>query len=101
MEALVLQGAHETFDVGRQIGRPWRQADSLNPNLLQRGAKLLAELGVAIHDEELLAAQEFVFSIAEIPGYLDHPRLVGIGSATRKVHSSSRHLHDEEQVVCD
>ena len=36
---------------------------------------------------------------AEIPGYLDHPRLVGIGGATGKVHSSRRDFHDEEQVI--
>ena len=99
VQALILKGAHETLDVGRQIGRPGRLADSLNPNPLQRGAELLGEIGVAIHDEELLPAQESVFMVAEIPGYLNHPQLIGIGSATGEVHSSRRDFHDEEQVV--
>ena len=101
MQALILKGAHKTLDVGRQIGRPGRQAHSLNPNLLQRGAKILGELGVAIHDEELLPAQESVFRVAEIPGYLDHPRRVGIDGATGEAHSSCRDFHDEQQVVSD
>jgi len=101
MQALILKGAHETLDVGRQVGRPGWQAHSLNPNLLQRGAELLAELIVAIHYKELLAAQESVFRVAEIPGYLDHPRRVGIGGATGEAHSSCRDFHDEQQVVSD
>jgi len=101
MQALILKGAPEALDVGRQMGRPGRQAHSLNPNLLDRSAKLLGELGVGFHQQVLLAAQESVFRVAEIPGYPDHPRLVGIGGATGEVHSSGRDFQDEEQIVSD
>ena len=51
--------------------------------------------------EERLSAQESVFRIADIPGDLNHPRLVGTGAATGEVHSSARDSHDDEQVASD
>jgi hypothetical protein len=57
MEALVLHGTHETFDVGRQIGRARRQPHSLHADLLQGDPERLAELRVAIHPESAGSCQ--------------------------------------------
>jgi hypothetical protein len=66
--------------------------------LLQRDTEHLGKLRVAIHHQVLLATQEPVFSVAQIPGNLEHPCFVGISSTTGEVYPPCRQLHGKEQV---
>ena len=54
-------------------------------------------LKIATH-KILFFAKEPIFSVAHISRNLEHPRFVGIGSATGELHPSCRQLHDKEQV---
>ena len=43
--------------------------------------------------------QESVFGVAQIPGGLAHPAIVGICRASGEVHPSRRQFHNKEQVT--
>jgi hypothetical protein len=46
-------------------------------------------------------SKKSIFGVARIPGNLEHPRFVWIGSTTSEVHPPGSQIHNKEQVDSD
>ena len=77
-EALALDGPHEAFGLGVQVGAARRQADRRDPRRAQKLTKGGRVQRVTIEDEEALAREKAVTGIEQIPRDLKHPCAVGL-----------------------
>jgi hypothetical protein len=76
-----------------------RRCESADAVILEHAAERLAELAVAIEDQEPLLSQESVDAVGQVPGDLFHDIVVRVRRAADDRHGARRAIDDEERVV--
>jgi len=80
----------------RQIRRPGRQANATGARLLNQFAKRLAVLGLSIHEEVALVAQESIQGVGEVATDLHHPGFGGVAGAAGQLHTTGGELRHKQ-----
>jgi len=99
VKTVLFYGSNETFEMCGQIRRSGRQADAAGARLLDQSAKVLAVLGVSIHEQVALLAEESIQGSVRLRPtcIIQGPagEAAGVGRVTwhqfRHIHSSTLH----------
>jgi hypothetical protein len=83
VKAFFFYGSNESFEMRRQIQGPGREANATGANLLNHVAKRLAVLGVSVHEQVALVAQESIQRVGEVAADLASSRLRWDGWCSR------------------
>jgi hypothetical protein len=86
VKAFFFYGSNETFEMCRQIRRPRWEAYATGANLLNHVAKRLAVLGVSIHEQVALVAQESIKGIGGCLSTVRNRDRMGYGKSRRLSH---------------
>jgi len=98
VKAFFFYGSNETFQMCRQIRGPGREANATGANLLNYVAKRLAMLGVSVHEQVALVAQESIQRVGEVAADLHHPGFGGMAGAAGQLHTTSGRFEHKQQI---
>jgi hypothetical protein len=98
VKAFFFYGSNETFEMCRQIRRSRRQANATGAGVLNQFAKRLAVLGISIHEQVALVAQESIQGVGEVAADLRHPGFGGMAGAAGQLHSKGGQLQDKQEI---
>src|SRR5664280_803812 len=99
IEALLADGADESFGVRVRTRRTDRSADGLDTDRGEHLVEAGGELGVAVADEESEHPTGILQVRGEIAGHLCDPWAVRVGGGSEDVRDAALHFDDEQHVV--
>src|ERR1035437_8166191 len=99
VEALLADGADESFGVRVRTRRTDRSADGLGTDRGEHLVEAGGELGVAAADGEPESTTGILQDRGEIAGHLCDPWAVRVGGGSEDVHDAALHFDDEQHVV--
>src|SRR5688572_19598351 len=99
VQALRLDRTHESLGERVAVRRSGRAEDDATAVVFERTPERIAELPVAIEDQEPLLPQKSVDAVGQIPSDLIHEVVVGVRRAADDRHGARGEVDDEERVV--
>src|ERR1039458_9718015 len=99
IEALVADGADESFGVRVRTRRTDRSADGLDTDRGEHLVEAGGELGVPVADEEPESPAGILEVRGESAGHLCDPWAVRVGGGSEDVHDPALHFEDDQHVV--
>src|ERR1035437_8159381 len=99
IEALLADGADESFGVRVSTRRTDRSADGLDTDRGKHLVEAGSEVGVAVADEEPESTTGILQVRGEIAGHLCGPWSVRVGGGSEDVHDAALHFDDEQHVA--